>query len=167
MFAAKIILRYVKTTLDLGLLFSNNKDCNKAMMIGHLDNDWSGDINDKKITSGYVFLFKDTTFSSSSKKQNIVALFTCEVEYVAIVGATYLDNALVINLEKHPVLHERNKHIETKYNFLREQVKLGRPEVLYCKSMNQIVDILAKPPKKCRFEKLRAMLSLLTIDDLD
>ena len=50
--AVKCILRYLKGTANLGLLYSKDgsKDC-----VGYADADWAGEIDDRKLTSGYLF----------------------------------------------------------------------------------------------------------------
>ncbi|XP_047314378.1 secreted RxLR effector protein 161-like [Impatiens glandulifera] len=78
--AIKRILRYIRGTSSLGLLYSETKE---YKLIGYSDSDWCGDIDDRKSTSGYVFYMGDTTFTWISKKQPIVTLSTCEAEYVA------------------------------------------------------------------------------------
>ncbi|MCI80673.1 copia-type polyprotein, partial [Trifolium medium] len=45
--------------------------------------DYAGDVNDRKSTSGFVFMLGSGAISWSSKKQPIVTLSTTEVEYVA------------------------------------------------------------------------------------
>ena len=49
------------------------------------DSDWAGSHEDRKSTTGFVFDLGDThpAFTWSSKKQSIVALSTCEAEYIA------------------------------------------------------------------------------------
>jgi hypothetical protein len=51
--------------------------------VGYSDSDCAGDIDDRKSTTSFVFYMEDTTFTWSSKKQSIVTLSTCEVEYIA------------------------------------------------------------------------------------
>ena len=96
--AAKKILRYIKGTCDSGLLFANNTNCSNREIMGFTDSDWCGDREDRKSTSGYLFKFGNTAFSWSSKKQNIVALSSCEAEYVAASAgacqAAWLENLL-------------------------------------------------------------------------
>ena len=70
--AVKRILRYIKGTMDFGLLYSYNND---ATLYGYSDSDWGGDQVERKSTTRYVFTWM-------SKKQSIVALSTCEAEYV-------------------------------------------------------------------------------------
>nr|KYP69546.1 Retrovirus-related Pol polyprotein from transposon TNT 1-94 [Cajanus cajan] len=78
--ALKRILRYVRGSLSLGLFYSKSDD---YRLVGYSDSDWCRDVDDRKSTSGYVFLLGNTAFTWLSKKQPIVTLSTCEVEYVA------------------------------------------------------------------------------------
>ena len=50
--AVKRIMRYLKGTLNLALMFKSN---NEGELVGFSDADWAGDLNDRKSTSGYVF----------------------------------------------------------------------------------------------------------------
>ena len=56
--------------------------------MGYSDSDWCGDRVDRRSTSGYLFKFLGGPISWSSKKQPVVALSTCEAEYIAGVVAT-------------------------------------------------------------------------------
>ena len=49
--AVKHMLRYLKGTPDLGLLYSrgDQQECH-----GYSDSDWVGDLNDRKSMSGYI-----------------------------------------------------------------------------------------------------------------
>ena len=51
--AAKRILRYIKGTPDLSILYQRRRKLN---LVGFSDSDYAGDLNDKKSTSGYVFM---------------------------------------------------------------------------------------------------------------
>ena len=50
----KHILRYLKGTSNYGLSYSRNDDTDT--LIGYSDADWAGDVNDRKSTSGYLFM---------------------------------------------------------------------------------------------------------------
>ena len=55
-------------------------------MVGFTDSDYAGDIEDRKSTSGYVFLMNSSVVSWCSKKQPIVTLSTIEAEFVKEYG---------------------------------------------------------------------------------
>ncbi|XP_028089057.1 uncharacterized protein LOC114289505 [Camellia sinensis] len=81
--AAKRILRYVKGIIKYGLFYSSTK---KSKLVGYNHSGWAGNVHDCKRTTEFVFRLGDTAFTWSLKKQPIVTLSTCEVEYVAIVA---------------------------------------------------------------------------------
>lgn len=78
--AAKRVLRYVKGTLEFGIMYRRSQDV-KLMVLS--DSDYAGDHDDRKSTSGKVFILGSGVVSWTSKKQPIVTLSTTEAEYVA------------------------------------------------------------------------------------
>jgi hypothetical protein len=60
---------------------------NNTGLIGYTDADWAGDQNERKFTSGYLYLFKGGPISWSLKRQPIIALLSTEAEYIAAVEA--------------------------------------------------------------------------------
>ena len=79
--AVKRIFRYLRGTTYYGLLYKKSIMNN---LVGFLDIDWGGDVEDCKSTSGYCFEIGGTILSWRSKKQSCVALSTAEAEYMAI-----------------------------------------------------------------------------------
>ena len=77
----------------------------------------------------------------------------------------YCDNIFAINLSKNPVLHGRSKHIDVRYHFLRDLCKDGVIDLVFCKSENQITDILTKPHKPVVFMKLQSLLGVCSRKD--
>ena len=63
--AAKRILRYVKGKKRYGILYTTSQNFE---LIGYTDSDWTGSIDDSKITSGYVFHMGSGAISWASKK---------------------------------------------------------------------------------------------------
>lgn len=63
--AAKRVLRYVRGTVDLGVLYKRGGD---VTLLGYSDSDYAGDLDDRKSTSGYVFLLGSGVVAWSSKK---------------------------------------------------------------------------------------------------
>ena len=79
MIALKRIIKYVKTTADFGVWYSN--DINDVLA-GYSDTDWVGNANDRKSTSGGCFYVGNNLVSWMSKKQNSISLSTAEAKYI-------------------------------------------------------------------------------------
>ncbi|GKV14655.1 hypothetical protein SLEP1_g25495 [Rubroshorea leprosula] len=184
---AKRIMRYLKGTFDHGLFYSSSSNC---ALVGYSDSDWGGDLDDRKSTTGYCFNFGSTACSWSSKKQSIVALSTCEAQYVAVASSAcqaiwlqslknqvrvqieepmkiFVDNISAINLAKNPVQHGRSKHIDIRFHYLRDLIDKRVIELKYCKSENQVADILTKPLKYEAFVKLKSMMGISALPNQD
>lgn len=80
--ATKRVLRYLRGTLSFGLFYKRG---DVGDLVAYTDNDYVGDINDKRSTSGYAFLLSGGAMSWASKKQLVVTLSTTEAEFVAAV----------------------------------------------------------------------------------
>ncbi|KAM2778784.1 hypothetical protein COP1_014123 [Malus domestica] len=181
---AKRILRYLKGTVNFGLFYSSSDNYKLA---GYSDSDWAGDSGDRKNTTGFVFFMGDTAFTWMSKKQPIVTLSTCEAEYVAATACVchaiwlrnllkelsmpqeepteiYVDNKSAIALAKNPVFHDRSKHIDTRYHYIRECIARKDVQVEYVKSQDQIADIFTKPLKQEDFIRLRNSIGVTRQD---
>lgn len=113
--AMKRVMRYLKGTINLGITYSN-EDSNELELIGYLDADWGGDLNDRKSTSGYIFKVSGGSVSWRSKKQTCVALSTAEAVYVALSAAVQeslwlkqLISELTISNETPTIIFEDNQ----------------------------------------------------------
>jgi hypothetical protein len=161
----------------------------KSELIGFTDSDFAGDHDDRRSTSGYVFMLGTGAVSWSSKKQPIVTLSTTEAEFVAASACAcqaiwlrkileelhfkqeeatvvYCDNTSTIKLSKNPVLHGRSKHIDVKYYFLRDLNNDGTIVLKYCRSEDQVADIFTKPLKFHPFQNLRNLLGVCSVNKL-
>ena len=78
-----------------------------------------------------------------------------------------IDNKLTIDLAKHPVAHGRSKHIETKFHFLHDQVSNEKLELEFCRSEDQVADILTKSLKPIKFKELRDKLGVTSLTNLN
>ena len=81
--AVKRILRYLKGTSDY-VLCNQGKD---LFLVGYIDVDWEGDLDQRKSTSRYAFLLNDCTISWCSKKQSCITLSIMETKYVVCSSA--------------------------------------------------------------------------------
>ncbi len=57
-------------------------------VLGYCDADWGGDLEDRKSTTGFVFMIGGGAISWSSKRQPTIALSTTETKYMANTQAT-------------------------------------------------------------------------------
>ncbi|KAK2392639.1 putative mitochondrial protein [Trifolium repens] len=188
--AAKRILRYINGTVHYGVLFPYSSNRETLELVGFSDADWCGDKIERKSTSGYLFKFQGAPVSWCSKKQSVIALSSCEAEYVArslascqanwlqsllsemgiiedITVVLNLDNKSAINLAKNPISHGKSKHIETRFHFLRDQVSKGKLKLEFCSSEDQQADILTKVVKRDQFLKLRREIGVVNFESLN
>ncbi|KHN04922.1 Retrovirus-related Pol polyprotein from transposon TNT 1-94, partial [Glycine soja] len=61
------------------------------------------------------------------------------------------DNNSIIQLSKNSVFHDRSKHIDIRFHFLRDLIRDKIVELSYCNSQEQIADIMIKPLKLEQF----------------
>ena len=69
--ALKRLLCYFRGTLKHGILYMRD---GSSSYVGYTDADWAGDVDDRRSTSGYVFLLSGCAISWKSQKQRCVAL---------------------------------------------------------------------------------------------
>ena len=83
-------------------------------LVGFTDSDWGGDTDDRRSTSRYVFtLGNSAPVSWKTKKQQTVALSSCEAEYMALSEAVketiYMRSYLKRDWH-HPTRNKRSPH---------------------------------------------------------
>ena len=182
--ALKRVLRYLRGTVNFGILYSPNSS---PECIGFSDADWAGDTNDRKSTSGYLFILSGGAVTWKSKKQSCVALSTAEAEYIALSSAAqesvwlrqltsdlgsppkaqmtlFEDNQSAIAMSKNPQFHGRTKHVEIKHHFIREQVNEGNVKLEYCPSEEQTADMFTKGLSREQFCRLRSKAGIVSQD---
>jgi hypothetical protein len=84
--AVKRIIRYVVGTLDHGLYYPRCPG--EAHLLGYSDSDHAGDIDTSKSTRGILIFFDKCLVSWQSIKQQVVALSSCEAEYITASTAS-------------------------------------------------------------------------------
>ena len=135
--------------------------------MGYTESSWCSDVEGRKSTASYVFMLGGALVIWSSRKEPLVALSSCEAEYVATslcaCQATWMvnlvqeitwknhgvitmeiDNMSAINLAKNSIAHGRSKHIKMRLHYLREQVAEAKLHLEHCRTKNQIADIMMK-----------------------
>ena len=147
------------------------------------DADMAGDIDGRWSTSGVLVFLGPAPISWLSLKQKVVALSTCEAEYVAPATAAcqvvwlhrplgeltdakadppalMVDNQPAIALAKNIVLYDQSKHIDVKFHFLRDRVDGEQIVIEFIKTGRQLADILTKPPGRLRLMVLKEMIGI-------
>jgi hypothetical protein len=183
--AAKRILRYLKHTPNIGLWYPKGA---QFKIIGYSDLDYSSCKVDRKSTSGCCQFLGRSLVPWSSKKQNSVALYTAEVEYISAsnccaqllwmkqtlldYGISFknvplmCDNESAVKLATNPVQHSRTKHIDIRHYFLRVHVGKGDIFVYSIGTDHQLADIFTKSLDEARFCKLRSEMNIIDLSNV-
>ena len=120
--------------------------------------------------------------SWKSKKQQVVALSTCEAEYIAMAEAVQeskflkqlccdlgifsdsrsaiinADNQGAIKLAKNPAFHKRSKHIDIKYHFIRSETQRSTINLRYVASEDNLADIFTKAASKIKLDRFKHLI---------
>ena len=137
---------------------------------GYSDADWANDPNDRKSTSGFVFMFGGGAISWSNKKHDYVALSTMEAEYISSCATTkeavwlkrflqtlgvvisaskpvklLCDNMATISFAKDPKFHDRTKYVDIKYHFVRTMTERKDVKFSYIPTREMLADPMTKP----------------------
>ena len=163
--AVKRILSYLAGTTTHGILFSGEG---------------------RTSTSGYIFLHLGGAISWGSKRQSCTAISTTEAEYVAASNATQeavwiqrllgqigqlppcpvrilCDNQSAISLVHNPAHHQRTKHIDVKFHFIREKQASNFIDIVYIDTQHQLADIFTKPLSTPQFNFIRARIGVVPL----
>ncbi|GAA0149860.1 hypothetical protein LIER_37011 [Lithospermum erythrorhizon] len=147
---AKRILRYLKGTLQYGIMYKRSSTDGELMV--YTDRDYAGDIIDRK-TCVCQALWMKRILSSIDYRRGSCTVIKC-------------DNSSTIKLSKNPVMHGRCKHIDVRYHFLRDRVKEGVISLIHCGSAEQVADIMTKALKVENFQTLRAALGMIELSEV-
>jgi hypothetical protein len=116
--------------------------------MGFIDADWAGNTMERKSTSRCCFNLGSRVVCWFSRKQKLVALSCAEAKYMAASLAAcegiwlqkllmglfgqemetmviHHDNQSCIKLSENPMFHDRSKHIEIKFHFIKDSVQKG------------------------------------------
>ena len=177
---AKRIIRYVKGTLNYGLKYKRSE---VFELIRYSDSDYAGDHMGRKSTSGSVFFLGENLITWSSQKQKILALSSCEAEYIALnttscqaiwlVGLITevtkksmmpvelrVDKSSMIELAKNPAFHSRTKHIDVRYHYIRMAVEKKWIKLTHVPSEEQLADIMTKALGRIKFAYQRSEIKV-------
>ena len=73
-------------------------------------------------------------------------------------------NLSTISLIKNPVHHDRSKHIDVKYHYIRECAEKKLTEVMSVGTAEQLGDIFTKSLGRTRFQELRSKIGMCSLE---
>ncbi|KAL5564579.1 hypothetical protein UlMin_027743 [Ulmus minor] len=83
--AVKRILRYLKGTMDEGILIRRSKT---LALTGYCDANWGNDLDNRRSNTCYCIYLGNSLVSWSSKKQTVVSRSSTKAEYRSLANAT-------------------------------------------------------------------------------
>ena len=162
------VIRYVKGTKGLGISYKSGMNIYPCLFS---DASFASDPDSRRSVGGWISYVGGGPISWKSKLQSTVALSTCESEYIALCGAAqeavhlkslfselvpgvsgthgtaiviFEDNKATIDISRNPCLHEKQKHVDVKYHYVRECVLESRIHVQYLDTLRMLADVLTK-----------------------
>ena len=144
-----------------------------------MDSDYATDLDRRK---SLVFTVGSCAVSWKTTLQPVVAMFTIEAEYMAIAEACkesvwlkdlfvelcgvdscidlFCNNQSAICLTKDQMFHERTKHIDAKYHYIRDVISQNKLKVFKISTHDNPVDMMTKPVHVGKFELCSSLVGL-------
>ncbi|KAA0059230.1 Cysteine-rich RLK (RECEPTOR-like protein kinase) 8 [Cucumis melo var. makuwa] len=145
-----------------------------------------GSIFDRKSTSNYCTFVWDNLVTWRSKKQSVVARSSAKAKYRAMsLGICeeiwlqkilsdlhqecetplklFCDNKAAISVANNPVQHDRTKHVEIDWHFIKERLDSGIICISYIPSSQQVANGLTKGLLRPHFDLCLSKLGLIDI----
>ncbi|WJZ91274.1 hypothetical protein VitviT2T_010362 [Vitis vinifera] len=164
-------MQYLQRTKDYMLTYRRSSHLE---IVGYSDSDFAGCLDNRRSTSGYIFMLAGGAVSWKSVKQTLVASSTMEAEFIACYEASNhgiwlrnfvtqlrivdgIEKPLRINCNnKAAELYSKNnrsssksKHIDIKFLVVKERVQSLQVSIEHISTNSMIADPLTKglPPK--------------------
>lgn len=144
---------------------------------------WASDINSRKSTTGFVIKVFGNLVQWGSRKQNCVALSSCEAEFIAlsvtVSEVLWIQKVLTdlglnktnfiptqINEDNQSAIHIANqnkgdnklKHVDVRICFVQDTICKGLIQLMYIESKLQEADLFTKGLNAVQFNKLVELL---------
>jgi hypothetical protein len=144
--AVKHTMKYVRSTYKDNIKFTRPSNFKGILdIIAFSDSDWAGCPDTRRSTVGFIIFMCGGPIAWKSKKKETLALSSCEAEYMGLsevgreliwithflteIGVEfnrpriYCDSDSAIDWAEEPIQHQRNKHVELTYYYIRDIVK--------------------------------------------
>ena len=175
--AAKGVSRYLHGTTRLGMFYGGSEPLH-----GFVDADWAGDMDGRRLTTGFVFTCNGGPTAWASKRRTTVATSTAEAKYVAAAIATKKalwlrkllsalsvdggavamgeDNQSCMAPVKIPEATGRTNHVDVAYHVVRDYQAHGDVAFYFLPSADMPADGLAKPLPSPEFRAFQAAVGV-------
>lgn len=176
----KRILRYLRGTTTTKLVYAKKRDT--LVLAGYADADFANDTDDRKSVSGYAFQVYGNLVSWSTKRQQTVSLSSTEAELVSlctavkeslwltnllnelgVVNTSFTvmeDNIPCIQFAEEPRSHQRMKHLDLKFMFIRDLIRSNKVQLQHIRSEDQPADAFTKGLPRIQHRKLLNTLNV-------
>ena len=67
-------------------------------------------------------------------------------------------------MTKNLIFHDRSKHIEIRYHYIRDMVQRGAIKLQYVSTNEQVANVLTKPLSRVKFEHFQDKLGIVQKD---
>ncbi|CAI7923575.1 unnamed protein product [Closterium sp. NIES-54] len=181
MAAAKRVLRYLCSTLGMGLVLGGRRP---VVLTGHVDASWVDDQATQRSSQGYTFSLGSGSVSWRSTRSSSVLGSSCEAEiYAGAMAAQelrwltylladlgelprsppvlYVDNEAMLFLCREHRLEHRTKHIALRYFLARELQQRGQLRLAYVASEANTADIFTKALPRGDHQRFCTMLGIV------
>lgn len=179
--AAKHVLAYLKGTTELGIRYHQFDKPHEIEL--YTDADFAMCLDTRKSTSGVVITLNNSPIGWFSRKQNLVTNSTTYAEYIAAHDGAcdavwmrrlfgdmncqqlrktplFCDNEAAIDIVKSTHFHQRTKHIDIKFHFVKDLYQRNLIDIKSISTDQQKADLLTKPLKIVKLERSLKMLNL-------
>jgi hypothetical protein len=163
--AALHVLRYLRGTTDLGIVYGGHTGTTEQLTCYH-DADFAADTYQRKSLSAFVWQYNGGAISWKSTMQKLTAGSTTEAEYIAagtalreglwlqklmleITGAwlpltQYCDNKSAVDVIHKGICENDTKHISLRYHFMHQHVALQALQLIWISTHEMVADCLTK-----------------------
>lgn len=146
----------------------------------YVDSSWGNSKDDRKGTGGHLVMINKCPITWQSKRHTTTPLSSTEAEFYALTTAVRealflkqwfrvykglnitidikCDNQGAIHMSDHTTDHNRTKHIDIKYYFIREHIRKNKLSISYIRTTDQLADILTKAMPAPNFKRLSKLV---------
>ena len=181
--AVKWILRYLRGTTDVGIIYDRSNNTSGSV-IGYVDSDFAGDLDRRRSLTGYVFTFASGAISWKAALQSKAVLSTTEAEYMAATEAVkeaiwltglvedlglerklvtvFCDSQSAIDLTHNPKYHEKTKHIDVRAHFIRDVIAEGAIAIIKIATAENPADMMTKTIPTVKFKHCLDLINVIS-----